>query len=131
MERTLRKHIKDDKARAKVGKISRFGLLEMSRQRIRPSIEFGSHLPCKYCQGKGLVPSVETLGIGFLRKLSLETLKEKAHRVKVLLPVDVADYLLNRKRREIVDLEVRRDLSVEIEGDRSLVPGDSKIVYGE
>ena len=131
VERTLKKHIKDDKARSKVGKISQFGLLEMSRQRIRPSIEFGSHLPCKNCQGKGLVPSVETLGIGFLRKLSLETLKEKAQRVKGIVPVDVADYLLNKKRRDIVDLEVRRELNVEIEGDRSMVPGDSKIVCSE
>lgn len=131
VERNLRKHVKEDKARAKVGKISRFGLLEMSRQRIRPSIEFGSYLPCNICHGKGLVPSAETLGIGFLRKLSLETLKEKAHRVKGIVPVEVAEYLLNKKRREIVDLEVRRDLSVEIEGDRSMVPGDSKIICGE
>jgi ribonuclease E len=130
VERTLRKHIKEDKARSKVGKISRFGLLEMSRQRIRPSIEFGSHLPCRYCQGKGLVPSPETLGIGFLRKLSLETLNEKASRVKGIVPLDVADYLLNKKRREIVDIEERRDLSVEIEGDRSMMPGESKIVSG-
>jgi ribonuclease E len=129
VERYLRQHVKDDKARAKVGKISRFGLLEMSRQRIRPSIEFGSYLPCNICHGKGLVPSAETLGIGFLRRLSLETLKEKAQRVKGIVPVEVAEYLLNKKRREIVDLEVRRDLSVEIEGDRSMVPGDSKIVY--
>ena len=131
VESTLRKHIKEDKARSKVGKISRFGLLEMSRQRIRPSIEFGSHLACNYCQGKGLVPSAETLGIGFLRKLSLETLKEKASRVKGIVPLDVADYLLNKKRREIVDLEVRRDLSVEIEGDRSMMPGESRIVCDE
>ncbi len=131
VERTLRKHIKEDKARSKVGKISRFGLLEMSRQRIRPSIDFGSHLPCRYCQGKGLIPSPETLGIGFLRKLSLETLKEKANRVKGIVPLDVADYLLNKKRREIVDLEERRDLSVEIEGDRSMLPGESKIVCGD
>jgi ribonuclease E len=131
VERALRNHVKEDKARTKVGKISRFGLLEMSRQRIRPSIEFGSHLQCKYCQGKGLVPSPETLGIGFLRKLSLETLKEKVQRVKGIVPVDVAEYLLNKKRREIVDLEVRRDLFVEIEGDRSMVPGESKIICGE
>jgi ribonuclease E len=131
VERTLRQYVKEDKARTKVGRISTFGLLEMSRQRIRPSIEFGSHLPCRYCQGKGLVPSPETLGIGFLRKLSLETLKEKAHHVKGIVPVEVAEYLLNRKRREIVDLEVRRDLSVEIEGNRSMLPGDSKIICGE
>jgi ribonuclease E len=129
VERKLRLHVKEDKARSKVGKISRFGLMEMSRQRIRPSIEFGSHLPCKYCQGKGLVPSAETLGIGFLRKLSLETLKQKSKRVRGLVPVDVAEYLLNRKRRELVDLEVRRDLRVEIEGARSMVPGDSDIIW--
>ena len=131
VERDLKKYVKEDKARTKVGKISRFGLLEMSRQRIRPSIEFGSYLPCKYCQGKGLVPSAETLGIGFLRKLSLETLKEKVNRVKGIVPLDVAEYLLNKKRREIVDLEVRRELSVEIEGDRSMVPGDSEIICAE
>ena len=131
VERDLRKYVKDDKARAKVGKISRFGLLEMSRQRIRPSIEFGSYLPCKNCQGKGLVPSAETLGIGFLRKLSLETLKEKTQWVKGIVPLEVAEYLLNKKRREIVDLEVRREMSVEIEGDRSMVPGDSKIICHE
>ncbi|MDX2502067.1 MAG: Rne/Rng family ribonuclease, partial [Deltaproteobacteria bacterium] len=129
VERKLKLHVKEDKARTKVGKISRFGLLEMSRQRIRPSIEFGSHLPCKYCQGKGLVPSAETLGIGFLRKLSLETLKQKSKRVRGIVPLDVAEYLLNRKRREIVDLEVRRDLIVEIEGARSMVPGDSDIIW--
>jgi len=131
VERVLRNFVKEDKARAKVGKISQFGLLEMSRQRIRPSIEFGSYIPCKNCQGKGLVASAETLGIGFLRKLSLETLKEKTQRVKGIVPVEVAEYLLNKKRREIVDLEVRRDLSIEIEGDRSMVPGDSRIECNE
>jgi ribonuclease E len=114
-----------------VGKISKFGLLEMSRQRIRPSIEFGSYLPCKYCQGKGLVPSPETLGIGFLRKLSLEMSKEQARKVKGVVPVDVAEYLLNKKRKEIVDLEVRRDLSIEIAGDQSMLPGESKIISDE
>jgi ribonuclease E len=131
IERTLRNHMKEDKARTKVGKISKFGLLEMSRQRIRPSIEFGSYLPCKYCQGKGLVPSPETLGIGFLRKLSLEMVKEQARKVKGVVPVEVAEYLLNKKRREIVDLEVRRDLSIEIEGDPSMLPGESKIISAE
>mgnify|MGYP000638664232 CR=1 FL=1 len=128
VENRLREAVRQDRARVQIGKISRFGLLEMSRQRIRPSIEFGSHLPCRYCQGKGLVPSPETLGIGFLRKLSLETLKEKANRVKGIVPLDVADYLLNKKRREIVDIEERRGLSVQIEGDRSMMPGESEIV---
>ena len=131
VERKLRVHVKEDKARTTVGKISRFGLLEMSRQRIRPSIEFGSYHPCGYCKGKGLVPSPETLGIGFLRKLSLETVKPKITGVKGIVPMEVAVYLLNKKRKEIVELEHRRDLTIEIEGDHSMTPGESQIICSE
>ena len=128
VERHLRRFVSEDKAKTKVGRISRFGLLEMSRQRIRPSIEFGTYHPCRYCKGKGLVASTETLAVGFLRKLSLETLKPGITNVKGKIPVDVADYLLNKKRKEIAELEERRNLSVEIEGDRSMAPGDSTII---
>ena len=131
VERRLRSCVAEDKAKTKVGKISRFGLLEMSRQRIRPSIEFGSYHPCRYCQGKGLVASTETLAVGFLRKLSLETLKPGVTAVKAIVPVDVADYLLNKKRKEIAELEERRALSVEIEGAQSMTPGESKIKYSD
>jgi len=128
VERVLKLHVKEDKARCKVGRISRFGLMEMSRQRIAPSIEYGSYQTCKYCRGKGLTPSPETLGIGFLRKLSLETLKDAGTTVTGIVPVEVAEYLLNKKRRELVDLEARRELHVKIEGDSGLLPGESKIV---
>ena len=131
VERKVRTHVKDDKARTTVGKISRFGLLEMSRQRIRPSIEFGSYRPCGYCKGKGLVPSPETLGIAFLRKLSLETVKQKITSVKGIVPMEVAVYLLNKKRKDIVELEHRRDLTIEIEGDHSMTPGESNIICSE
>jgi ribonuclease E len=131
VERKLRSHVKEDKARTTVAKISRFGLLEMSRQRIRPSIEFGSYHPCGYCKGKGLVPSPETLGIGFLRKLNLETVKQNITGVKGIVPSEVADFLLNKKRKEITELEHRRDLTIEIEGDRSMAPGESKIICNE
>jgi ribonuclease E len=131
VERRLRSCVGEDKAKTKVGKISRFGLLEMSRQRIRPSIEFGSYHPCRYCQGKGLVASTETLAVGFLRKLSLETLKPGVTSVKGVVPVDVADYLLNKKRKEIAELEERRALSVEIEGAQSMTPGESKIIFND
>jgi ribonuclease E len=131
VERRLRSVANEDKAKTKVGKISRFGMLEMSRQRIRPSIEFGSYQPCLYCQGKGLVASTETLAVGFLRKLSLETLKPEIASVKAVVPINVADYLLNKKRKEIAELEERRNLSVEIEGDQSMTPGDSQILYND
>ncbi len=129
VERVLKTHVKGDKAKTKIGRISGFGLLEMSRQRIRPSIEYGSYIPCRYCGGKGLLPSTETLGLGFLRKLQLETLKHGIGVVKATVPLEVADYILNKKRKEILDLEMRREITIRIEGDSSMLPKDSKIIY--
>lgn len=126
VEKTLRLHIKAGKAKANLGRISKFGLLEMSRQRIQPSIEFGSYVTCDRCQGKGLVASKETLGVRFLRKLQIETLKPDIKTVTCILPVDVADYVLNNKRKEILDLEARRQLLIHIVGDRQMHPGESK-----
>jgi ribonuclease E len=128
IERTVKTHVKPDKARSKVGRISRFGLMQMSRQRIRPPIEFSSYSTCKNCHGKGVTPSTETLVLSFLRKLRLETMKSDINSVKGLVPIKVADYLLNKKRKEILDLEMRRDLSITIEGDGSMMPGESSIV---
>jgi len=127
VERALKNHVRVDRARTTIGKISRFGLLEMSRQRIRPPIVYGSMVPCPYCQGKGLVPSIETLALRFLRRLRLETLKGQLVRVRGTVPTQVADYLLNRKRGEILEMEERRDLSITIEGDPAMVPGDGEI----
>ena len=127
VERDLKTHVKLDKARTKVGRISKFGLLEMSRQRIHPSIEFGSHLICRCCQGKGMVPSTETIGIGFLRKLGIEGLKGDVARVKAIVPPEVADYLLNKKRRAIVELENRRNITIEIASEPNLLPAESRI----
>ena len=128
IERTFKNHLKADKARTRIGKISKFGLLEMSRQRIRPSIEFGSLESCRYCLGKGMTPSIEALSLNFLRKLRLETLKDNISSVKGIVPTAVAGYLLNKKRKEILDLEIRRDLSITIEADSSMIPGNSEII---
>ncbi|MGM0454422.1 MAG: Rne/Rng family ribonuclease [Thermodesulfobacteriota bacterium] len=128
VERALKNQLKFDKARSKVGRISQFGLLEMSRQRIRPSIQFINFETCPYCQGKGVTQSVESLGLSFLRRLRLETMKNGTTTVKGYVPPKVANYLLNRKKREILDLEVRRKISVTIEADANMLPGDSRIV---
>jgi ribonuclease E len=74
-----------------------------------------------------MIPSTETLGIGFLRKLGMETLKNDITRVKGIVPPAVADYLLNKKRRDIVELENRRSIAVEIESDAGLLPAESRI----
>ena len=81
IENTMKSCLKEDKAKIKVGKISRFGLMEMSRQRIRPSLESGNFVMCANCRGKGLTPSIESLSLGFLRKLRLETLKPNLTKV--------------------------------------------------
>ncbi len=128
IENTIKSFLKEDKAKIKVGKISRFGLMEMSRQRIRPSLESGTFVACSHCRGKGLTPSIESLSLSFLRKLQLETLKHDIARVNGLVPVDVATYLLNNKRSELLDLENRRDLRITIAGDPSMIPGDTRII---
>jgi ribonuclease E len=129
VEKAIKTHLKEDKARTNIGRISRFGLMEMSRQRLRPSIEYGTYEPCKFCDGKGVTPSSETLGLGFLRKLSLALLKDGVESAKGIVPTDVANYLLNKKRKEIMDLEAKRGIDINIVGDDKLKPGENKIVY--
>jgi ribonuclease E len=124
----LKTHMKPDKARSRVGRITRFGLLEMSRQRIRPSIDFGRFETCRYCRGKGVIPSAETLGASSLRKVSLETLKPNVSVAKVMLPAHVAEYVLNKKRKELIDLEVRRGVNILVEGDPDMIPGECHII---
>ena len=128
VERTLKTHVKGDKARTRIGRISQFGLLEMSRQRIRPSIEYGRFETCSHCNGRGLVLSAEALGTGFLRQLSLELLKPEIKSARGVVPLAVADYVSNKKRKELLDLEQRRNVSILIEGDAKMVPGESQII---
>ncbi|MBW1892090.1 MAG: Rne/Rng family ribonuclease [Deltaproteobacteria bacterium] len=127
IENVVKAQLKNDKAKTRVGRISRFGLMEMSRQRIRPSIEAGSFVTCNRCRGKGLIQSLEAFGIGFIRKLRLETLKADVSIVHGVVPGDVATYLLNNKRSELLDLEVRRGVQIIIKGDSNMIPGDSRI----
>jgi ribonuclease E len=127
VERTLREHVKSDKARTRIGKISQFGILEMSRQRLAPSIDFGSLVPCPCCRGKGWTPSTETLALRFLRRLQMATSKTGIQRIHGIVPQPVADYVLNKKRKEIFDIEVRRGLSIQIEGSSEIAPDECRI----
>lgn len=127
VERALRTHTKRDKARTRIGRISQFGLLEMSRQRLAPSIDFGNLVPCHRCRGKGWTPSTEALALRFLRRLKIETSKAGMREVRGIIPKAVADYLLNKKRKEISELEMRRGLSIHIEGDHNLLPDECRI----
>lgn len=129
VEKALRASMKQDRARVKIGKISKFGLLELSRQRLRPSIDFGSMETCSHCGGKGQVPSAESLGLSFLRKLKLDTLKKDIRHVTAQLPAPVATYLLNRKRRELSDLEGKRAVEITIASRDGWIPGQMEVTY--
>jgi len=126
--KTLKKYLKSDKAKTKVGGITPFGLLEMSRQRIRHSITFGSHETCRNCNGRGQTPSVETQGLAFLRQLNLKTIKPEVKEATGFVPSDVANYLLNKKREELSEIESKRTIAITIEGDQKMISGESKII---
>jgi ribonuclease E len=98
VENRLREALKIDRARVQVGKISRFGLLEMSRQRLRPSLGESSHLPCPRCSGQGTIRGVESLALSILRIIEEEAIKEMTGKVIAKLPVETATFLLNEKR---------------------------------
>ncbi len=125
--KTLKKFLKGDKAKTKVGGITPFGLLEMSRQRIRHSITFGSYETCRQCNGRGMVPSVETQGLAFLRQINLKTLKPEVKQVVGMIPREVAYYILNKKREDLLEIESKRNVSITIEIDPEMVSGQSNI----
>ncbi|MGA8205760.1 MAG: Rne/Rng family ribonuclease, partial [Woeseiaceae bacterium] len=112
VENRLREAVRQDRARVQIGKISRFGLLEMSRQRLRPSLGESSYLTCPRCSGFGTIRSVESLALAILRIIGEEARKERTAQVIAQLPVEVATYLLNEKRDWVRGLETRNDTQV-------------------
>lgn len=114
VENRLRDAVRMDRARIQLGRISRFGLLEMSRQRIRPSLGESSLLPCPRCHGQGTIRSVESLALSVLRMIEEEAIKKQTAKIIAYLPVDSATYLLNEKRSGVNDIEHRHGVSVVI-----------------
>ena len=105
VEHRLRDALQMDRARIQIGKISRFGLLEMSRQRLRPSLGESSYQICPRCNGRGNIRNTESLAVSVLRLLAGEAMKEQTGRVVAALPVEVATYLLNEKRAALREVE--------------------------
>ena len=122
VEKALRDAVKRDRARTKVLKISQFGLIEMTRQRIRPSLKKSVYQDCPHCLGTGHVKTVESMSIDVMRLLQLAAHKEPVGRAQVKVHAAVADYLLNRKRREIGHLEESGNLQVTITGLIGVAP---------
>ena len=120
VENRLRDALKVDRARVQVGRISRFGLLEMSRQRLRPSLGESSQNVCPRCSGQGTIRGVESLSLSILRVLEEEAMKESTARVVAQVPVDVASFLLNEKRDMLSEIEKRHGLKLLLIPNRDL-----------
>ncbi len=114
VEDRLRDAVKMDKARIQIGRLSRFGLLEMSRQRLRPSLDDSSHSVCPRCQGIGSIRTVESMALAILRLIGEEARKEHTSKVIAEVPVDVATYLINEKREALQSLEGKSDVDLVI-----------------
>ena len=127
VEQTLRDSLRDDKAKVTVGRISQFGLLEMSRQRIKAALSVGAYLDCPHCQGKGRIKSIEAQAVALLRQVHAAASKGQINRIEARTPHDVATYLLNEKRTSLADLEKQLNLSICIEGRPEFIPGQVEL----
>ncbi|WP_119422872.1 Rne/Rng family ribonuclease [Desertibaculum subflavum] len=127
VERRMKDCLKNDRARIQVGRISPFGLLEMSRQRLRPSLIESSTQTCPHCAGRGYIRSVESSALHVLRAIEDEAMKERASELNVRVSTSIALYIFNRKREVLIDIEARYGVAVSIEGDDSLIAPDHRI----
>uniref|UniRef100_UPI0035690ED8 ribonuclease E n=1 Tax=Pontibacterium sp. TaxID=2036026 RepID=UPI0035690ED8 len=114
VENRLRDALKLDRARVQTGRISRFGLLEMSRQRLRPSLAESRGVVCPRCSGQGTIRDTESLALSILRLIEEESAKDRTAQIRAILPVTVATFLLNEKRHAVHDVELRHDVRVVI-----------------
>ncbi len=127
VEQHLKEAVKADRARIQIGRISRFGLLEMSRQRLRPSLGEAIQEPCPRCHGQGIIRSVESVSLSVLRLIQENASKPGTGQVQAQLPINVATYLINEKRDVVASLERRLDVSVLVIPNRHLDIPDYKI----
>ena len=124
VEKKLKDKLKTDRARIQVGRISGFGLLEMSRQRLRPGMIEATTQPCSHCHGTGLIRSDDNMALSVLRQIEEEGTRRRSREVLVKVPVGIANYLMNQKREHVAQIEGRYGMAVRIEGVPSLVSPD-------
>ena len=124
VEKRMKDRLKSDRARIQVGRISGFGLMEMSRQRLRPGMIEATTQPCSSCHGTGLIRSDDNLALSVLRQIEEEGTRRRSREVLVKCPVGIANFLMNQKREHVAQIEARYGMSVRIEGDPSLISPD-------
>src|SRR5262249_14702486 len=127
VERRLKDAMRNDRARIQLGRISPFGLLELSRQRLRPSLFEASTEVCRYCRGTGHVRSTESTALHVLRSIEEEGARQKSAAITVSVPAQAALFILTHKRLSLAELEARQGLRIYLAADESLVPPDFRI----
>ncbi|MEN6465123.1 MAG: Rne/Rng family ribonuclease [Syntrophaceae bacterium] len=129
LEKAFKKALSFDRARIQLSKISKFGIIELSRQKKQSTIQEISFKTCAHCKGSGLIPSIEYTALGLFRKIKSEIVKETHSCIKVIACTEVAEYLLNQKRTELAALEETHDTSVYICSDSDLHLGESRFEF--
>ena len=129
VEKCLKEALKHDKARVSVGRISQFGLLEMSRQRIKSALAEASYLTCPHCEGGGRIRSAESQALNFVRRLCAGMAKGQIGRVEGQVPLEVAAYLLNNKRADLIRLEQQYDAAIIIHGVPEFTSGQLELEF--
>ncbi|MDE0344783.1 MAG: ribonuclease E/G, partial [Boseongicola sp.] len=127
VEKRFKEKLKTDRARIQIGRISGFGLLEMSRQRLRPGVLEASTQPCPSCHGTGLLRSIDSLSLTILRQLEEEGVRKRAKEVLLRVPVPIINFLMNTKRDHIAQIEARYSITVRLEADPHLIPPEFSI----
>ncbi|MDB4039317.1 Rne/Rng family ribonuclease [Planktomarina temperata] len=127
VEKRMKDKLQSDRARIQVGRISGFGLMEMSRQRLRPGMLEASTQPCAHCHGTGLIRSQDSLGLTILRELEEEGGRARSKEVLIKAPISIANFLINQKREHISQIEQRHGMAVRIEADPFLISPDYTI----
>ena len=127
VERRMREVVKDDRARLKMGRISEFGLMELSRQRLRPSLIESSGEICRHCEGTGYVLSTESMALRVLRAIEQEAARRRQEEIAVFVSTEVALYILNHKRARLVEIENRHEARIIVRTDDSAATPDVRI----
>ncbi len=129
VEKRLKEALRGDKARVSVGRISQFGLMEMSRQRIKASLAAAAWGTCPHCQGRGKVKSTEAQAVAIMRKIHAGVAKKQIGRVEAAIPLEVAEYLLNTRREELLEMERRYKTTIYLKGEASLVSEEVNLEF--
>jgi ribonuclease E len=129
VEKQVKACMKHDKAKVDISRISKFGLMQISRQRLGPPVQKGSYIVCEHCQGLGMVRSVETMALAQLRRIQTGAIKKTTERITCRFPLAIAQYMLNQKRADLVELEEKYNVAINIIADPDMNPTQSQIDF--